>query len=96
MKTKKVTIDVTLDDIKMGGCSKNTCPVARGLLRVVKQGSYVDVDYGHISVFHRDRIAEVAHIETPPMAKEFIASYDARHHVVPFSFDMDLPIESIA
>ena len=75
-----ITVDVTERDIAIGARrSCEYCPIARALARAVGGKPSVHSSYA--------RIGE-SHYNLPPEAAQFVASFDKREPVEPFSFTL--------
>lgn len=59
------------------------CPVAQSMKR--RGFEFVQVSQESIRYRHN---GQFRHVNTPPVAAEWIERYDAHHHVGPFSFEL--------
>jgi hypothetical protein len=82
---KKITIDVTQDDIKEGEkASAEFCPIACAVRRLFPD-SYIRVD-DLLEVGPDDSDKDSEYYDLPESALEFIHNFDIGRHVEPFSF----------
>jgi len=84
---KKITIKISAKDIQealKGGLACKTCPVARAVQRAMKNPLFevgVHCAFDHSGVF----------LDLPKEVQSFIARFDARKPVKPFSFTISVP-----
>lgn len=92
LKTNKIKVNVTAEDIKKGVRGSDICcPIALALNREVKSTpeTQISVNYGFLSVQGTGKL--IMHSETLPCeARLFIRDFDAGNDVKPFSFSVSL------
>lgn len=93
MNTIPVLIRVTADDIKHGKCVQpRACAIARAVQRRLRHRYCVSAHHVGINIFIEYSI-HVGQIETPDVAREFMANYDLGDRPVkPFDFKIRVPL----
>jgi len=92
-QTKKITIEVTDDDIKNGiAKSCNQCPVALATKRAFEIDNLsIDVEYEHLEVFLESTNKHLV-FPLPVLCVDFIESFDkADKDLKTFSFELEVP-----
>lgn len=79
-----IRVEVTAEDIARGDHRCGTCPVALAMARVGFRNPIVGPQ--HVSYAGRDN----GPVALPPVARAFVAVFDARLAVEPFSFDLEV------
>lgn len=92
------TIGVTQEDIDRGQrCDSHFCPIAMAVIRHITPDVIVDVTYRVDLSWLGDNYEEYdVSIPLPHPVQYFIGRFDAGHRVLPFDFQLDLPVEVLA
>lgn len=91
---KKVRINVTAKDIKLGEAAHaQHCPIARAITRKLKPTYWVSV-FTYITIYAASGPEGLYRVDNP--AAEWMFNFDSGELVKPITFSIELPEEALA
>lgn len=87
-RSKRILIEVTLEDIHNARGGSRGCPIALAGQRLFEDP---ELTVGANSMWRRNGDEDLTEYRLPPSAREFISAFDFGDPVEPFTFSVKVP-----
>ena len=88
----RLTVEVTQEDIDLGGHSAHNCPISRAATRALEETETVGVTHDWLCTYTHDMLEVRWHADFPTEVSAWLLRYDVKKETMePCSFEIEVP-----